>query len=240
MITAPGSGNAHEDVEGVRQFFDQWALYEKVAGNNYLHHREAYAAIERVLCARSEGFSFLDLGAGDARFTGVMLSRLKPGRYHAVDISGTALDLARKNAASLTCPTEFTQADFATYVPEAADSYDVVFIGLSFHHLTLENKRRFFSDVRRIVNQGGFFVFYEPIMEPGETRDGVMGRFCAFAEQWNTLTAIELQQVKEHVLGNDYPETVETFETMARAGGFPVTRVLFTDDARLYAVFQCS
>lgn len=240
MESRPPSESPHQDADGVRQFFEQWSLYRKVVDHNCLHHREAYAAIEKALKEIPGPFSFLDLGSGDASFTGHMLSRCALARYEAVDISAAALELAEKNTAMLACPRKLTRADFFRHVPEIREMFDVVFIGLSFHHLPREDKRRFLAEIRRIVRPGGSFVFYEPVMDPGETREEVMRRFADYADGWSALTGEEIGRIKEHVFGNDYPETGECFEEIAEEGGFASTRVLYMDEKRLYAVFQCS
>lgn len=230
--------NPHQDADGVRQFFEQWSLYRKVVDHNYLHHREAYAAIEKALQEFPEPISFLDLGSGDASYTGSVLARCRVERYEAVDISETALELARKNTAGLGCAKKFTREDFFKYVPEIAEVFDVVFIGLSFHHLPWEDKRHFLAEIRRIVRAGGSFMFYEPVMDPGETREEVMRRFGDYTESWSALTVEERDRIKEHVFGNDYPETKECYAEIAVEAGFEYTRRLYTDEGRLYAAFQ--
>jgi len=224
----------------VRKFFEQWAVYRKVVDQNYLHHREAYAAIEAALKELPGGFSFLELGAGDASFTSAILARCPCGCYEAVDLSETALNLAEKNCAGLAAGKKFTRADFFHYVPTLAGPFDAVFIGLSFHHLPADDKRAFFVQMRRLIKPGGFFMFYEPVMNRDEDRSGVMGRFEAYLNSWSAMTGDERIQIKKHVFENDYPESEQTFREMAAAAGFASTRVLYADSEQLYAAFQCA
>ena len=82
---------AGEDAVRVRQFFDQWHVYKRVVALNYLHHREAYAALAEALDRFDRPFSFLDLGAGDAAWTSRILQGRPLVRYEAVDLSPVAL-----------------------------------------------------------------------------------------------------------------------------------------------------
>jgi len=234
------SPDSQHDAERVRQFFDQWDLYRKVVDHNYLHHREAYDVITQTLQKIEKPFSFLDLGAGDASYTGQALARCNISRYEAVDLSEVALQLAEKNLQSLPGPKIFTQADFSRYVREIKTSFDVVYIGLSFHHLLTPDKQQFLAGIKRIVAPGGRLLFFEPFRLPDEDLDGVRERWWKLAQlQWNSLTASELLQAREHIWVHDYPETVESYRHLVQEAGFPDLQVLYTDPDRLYAVFDC-
>jgi len=227
-------------ADKVREFFDQWEIYRKVVGADYLNHRGAYAAIGEVIARIAQPFSFLDLGAGDASATASVLQDSKLQHYEAVDISGVALSLAEKNMAGFSGGKKFIRGDFFQQVKERRESCDVIFIGLSLHHLQEADKGTFFSKVRGLIPEGGRLMFYEPIRECTESREEVLARWWELARSWALLDAGELQKVKEHVFGSDYPEPVEGYFAMAERAGFRGTRVLFTDPDRLYAVFDCA
>ena len=86
----------------------------------------------------------------------------------------------------------------------------------------------------------GRLIFYEPIRTVTESREEILARWWEVARHWTELNAAELQKVKDHVFGSDYPESVEGYFAMAERAGFRGTRVLFTDPDRLYAVFDCA
>lgn len=239
MIAYPNPDDPHQDADRVRKFFDEWEVYRKIVDLNYLHHNEAYASISQALTEIEGPFSFLDLGAGDADATTRVLSAFRLKHYEAVDLSEIALNLASKHAEVLICPKRFTQADFFQYVRGVPVPFDVVFVGLSLHHLPLADKGKFFSDIRHILAEGGRFMFYEPICESGESREAVLARWWEVASEWRGLTDEELQKAKIHVFENDYPESVQEFSTLSKKAGFSSTRVLYTDTDNLYAVFEC-
>jgi SAM-dependent methyltransferase len=239
MITHPLTDDPSQDPERVQAFFDQWHIYRRVLELDYLHHRDAYAALARALARRKRPFSFLDLGAGDAVCTTRALASLPVSRYEAVDLSAVALQLAEKNATALACPKTFTHADFVERVGAGGEDFDVIFIGLSLHHLPARDKRALFPKLRALLAGGGSFFCYEPIRETEESRYAVLARWWRHVEAiWTELSPAELASVKEHVFGNDYPEPVADFEAMARAGGFRDFAVLHMDAQRLYALLR--
>jgi ubiquinone/menaquinone biosynthesis C-methylase UbiE len=239
MITHPLTDDPSQDPERVRAFFDQWHIYRRVLELDYLHHRDAYAALARALAKRERPFSFLDLGAGDAVCTIRALASLPVSRYEAVDLSAVALKLAEENAASLACAKTFAHADFVDRIGAGGESFDVIFIGLSLHHLPARDKRIFFPKLRALLAEGGSFFCYEPIREPDESREAVLARWWRHVEAtWTELSSTELASVKDHVFGNDYPEPVVDFEAMAREGGFRDFAMLHVDAQRLYALLR--
>ena len=230
---------SRQDTAEVRAFFEQWAVYRKIVDLDYLNHRGAYAAVERSLARLEKPFSFLDLGAGDAACTSRALAGKTLTSYRAIDLSETALQLARDYTAGLGCPVACVQGDFCQYVRTAREACDVAFIGLSLHHLPAGDKRRFLPELRRIVGRGGRLLVYEPIRRPDESRGEVLARWWRHVERsWTGLEPEELAGVKEHVFGNDYPEPVDDYLGMMETAGFNAATAVYTDPQELYAVIE--
>jgi SAM-dependent methyltransferase len=235
--------DSRQDAERVRAFFvDRWRLYRKVLTLDYLSHRDAYAALGAALKGVRAPFSFLDLGAGDADCTTAMLRELPVASYEAVDLSTVALGLAEENADRLSCPKRFTEADFAEYIAnDSCGTFDVIFIGLSLHHLPTPDKAAFLPKLRSRLAEGGSFFFYEPIRGATESRRDVMERWWAHAQaEWTALNAAELEEVREHIFEHDYPEPLAGYEAMARAAGFRDFEVLYTSPGDFYALVRAS
>lgn len=235
------AGNKPErDNEAVRQFFDRWHLYKKIADHDYLNHRGAYAAVARLLRERTEPFSFLELGCGDARWTSEALAGTQLRSYEAMDLSTVALDLARENLRNIGCGARLMRGDFYEELPRRERMDDVIFIGLSLHHLPRREKETFFPVVRRRLNAGGSFIFYEPIRRTDESREEVLARCCALARAtWTELSAEELEQTQRHITECDYPEPAGEYLRMSREAGFRGGEVRYVDPHELYAVIAC-
>ncbi len=239
MITHPLSDDPHQDAEAVRAFFDQWEVYRRVLEADCLHHRAAYAALRAALAGRTEPFSFLDLGAGDADCSTAALAGLPVREYVAVDLSRVALDLAAGNAARLGAAVRVEAGNFVDFVRGAEETFDVILIGLSLHHLPAGDKRAFLPALRARLRPGGALFFYEPIAAEGETRDAVLARWWDVVQAtWTALSAEDRERVRAHVFASDYPEAEADYARWARAAGFAGVEVRFRDAEGLYALFE--
>lgn len=239
MAAQPSSNESGQDAVRVKAFFDQWAIYRKVLEHDYLCHRGAYAAVGGALAELERPFSFLDLGAGDAQGSLAALAGRPVSRYVAVDLSEVALRLAEENAAALPAEKRFVAGDFVEFVRGSRETFDVVFIGLSFHHLPLAHKRSFAPELRRLVAPGGRLLIYEPIRRPGESRDAMLTRWWGTVRTtWTALTPDELEQSRDHVFTHDYAEETAAYRGLLEDAGFGAARVRFVDPDEFYAVIE--
>jgi SAM-dependent methyltransferase len=189
------------------------------------------------LDAYDGSFSFLDLGCGDAEFSSSLLKGRPLRSYTGMDISPVALELAAKNTAQLPVPCCLQAGDFLTSLTALPGSYDIIYIGLSLHHLPRREKEYFFGALRGKLTAGGTLLIFDPVLTPGESRESYMGRWVDHAEwSWKALSIEEIAGAVEHVTTSDYPEEIATLNHMAVTAGFHASEVLFTDHADFYAL----
>ncbi len=227
---------AGEETEGVKAFFDQWALYVNGMENNCLFHREAYAALRQLIKDRFNGlFSMLDLGCGDARFMSGALKGTAVASYHGVDLSEVALSFARKNLKGAGYRKIFTVADFTEFVRGAREETELIWIGLSLHHLPRPQKEIFAKDCRGLLKKDGCLVVYEPSRLEDETREEFLVRWERMARsEWKALSAEEIDAIYRHVAVADYPESLSGYQEVARGAGFGKTELIFTTPNGIY------
>lgn len=232
----PSLLHPRENVEEVRQFFDHWALYQKIAGHNYLGHQEAYSKLREVLKTRlSLGFSLIDLGCGDASFMASILKDTAIQRYDGVDISSEALSLARKNMAVIQAQKSFTQEDFCAFVQKGSSSAEVIWIGLSLHHLSLEQKSSFIARCFKVLTKKGFLMIYDPMLKESESRKQFVERWWGVCQsRWTALTPDEKDAIHQHVQSADYPETLSTYQTIGKTHGFQRVASIFAENSGIY------
>ena len=127
--------------EAVHAFFSQWDIYRLCIEHNTLHHREVGEILRRELLARTEPFTFLDLACGDAYLTAAALSGTKVSSYTGVDFSSPAIALAAEKTATLHHPRRFHEQDFTHFLSDNNETFDVIYLGLSLHHLETATKR---------------------------------------------------------------------------------------------------
>jgi len=228
---------ADRDPDSVRQFFNGWALYRRIVDNDYLCHRSVRGALGQWFENFERPFSFLDLGCGDAEFTTGLLKGKSLLSYTGMDISPVALDLAAKNTQDLSVPCSLHEGDFLLSLPTLPEVYDIIYIGLSLHHLPRREKEFFFGELRRKISPGGVLLIFDPVLTPGETRDSYMGRWVDHARwSWKALSVEEVAGAVQHVTTSDFPEEITTLNRMAVNSGFKPAEILFSDRTDFYAL----
>ena len=232
---------SERDAESVREFFNGWSLYRRIVDNDYLYHQ----AVREALCVWLDAwvnqgnrpFSFLDLGCGDAEFSSGILKGRPLRSYTGIDLSPVALELAANNTRELLAPCRLEAGDFITSVSTLPESYDIIYIGLSLHHLSRSEKEYFFGELSRKLQPGGFLLVFDPVLTPGETRDSYMGRWVDNAQwSWSALSVEEIEGAVQHVTTSDFPEEITTLNRMAVAAGFKPAEILFSDRTDFYAL----
>lgn len=225
------------DSSAVRAFFDGWSLYRRIVEEDYLYHRSVGGALGKWIGSWERGFSFLDLGCGDGSFAVNLLAKSRLQSYAGIDLSPVALGLADGNLRALGVPVDLREGDFQKDLDPLSGKFDVVYTGLSLHHLKRAEKEAFFGKVRDKVAPGGSFVIYDPILNPGETRDLYMGRWVDHAQwSWTALSGEDLGRAVDHVTSSDHPEEIATLNRFAHRSGFHSAQILFMDRTDFYAL----
>jgi SAM-dependent methyltransferase len=220
-------------------FLEQWQVYRKMVDNDYLFHRGAYDCLHRYLKEEvASPFRFLEAACGDASKSTQALLGTKVTEYFGLDISHQALEIARTNLARLSCPVTLEERDFVSALRDWQRPVDIVWIGLSLHHLRGPEKAETLRDIRRLVGDAGRLLIYEDASPDGESRDQWLARWDAQEPLWTAYTPREWQMVNDHVHASDFPETDQTWHALGRSAGFSRVTTLFvspTNLLRLYA-----
>lgn len=226
------------DEQALELFRRQWAVYRKLIDHNYVNHAEVYRILHRVLAEEIEPFRLLDLACGDAAAMVGALAGTRVAHYHGVDLAWPALELARRNLDGLGCAVDLEQRDFIEAMRDRPEPADVVWIGLSLHHLRTPDKRTLMKEIRGVVGARRRFLMYEPASPDGEDRTGYLSRFEQISRQsWTALTPDEWQALMTHVRTCDLPETVSSWIALGHEAGFAGVDELFKAPSDLYRMF---
>jgi cyclopropane fatty-acyl-phospholipid synthase-like methyltransferase len=209
-----------------------------VVQHNYLYHREVYARLhDFFLNHLARPFALLDLGCGDAGCMAQALQGTAVCRYVGVDLAKMALGLAAKNLAGLGCEHLLKEEDYYEVVCAGEIKADVIWMGLTFHHLPRPQKAKFLQAARKILPAGGYLLMYEPILLEDEDRDQFLERSGQIRQSsWPAMTAAELERIGDHINNHDFPERTSTLEQMAREHGFSGLSPLFQDPDKVYTL----
>lgn len=224
--------------DGQALFRNEWKIYRKMVDNNYLFHDEAYERLRQVLTAEAPAsFRFLDVACGDAGNSAAVLARSQVGSYCGVDLSGSALKLAKTHLAALRCPVHLLEGDFKQTLSHWRSPIDVTWVSLSLHHFQAPDKIDVLRSVARILSSGGFLVIYENASPDGENREEWLQRWDRQRPLWTSMSEEEWEFVRSHVHKSDFPETDETWRELGRQAGFTDICELYrapTDLFRMY------
>lgn len=226
------------DEPGADLFTAGWSAYRAVLESDHLWHDMASQALWKLIEEHFRGdapIRFLDLACGDAETTSRLLMSRPMAKYVGVDRSPQALAAAAPRVANLGPRAELVTADFVDFLEVCDDRFDVIYVGLSAHHLRDAGLRRFFPAIGRRLAPFGLFAAYEPFTLPDETRDEHIDRLCQIVDHyWLNMPAEHRAALKTHVRENDFPIALRQWNLLASAGGLcPACTVLKTPD-RLY------
>jgi len=223
----------------VRAFFSQWNIYRLCIEHNTLVHREVGQILGRELLARTQPFAFLDLACGDADLTATALRETKMSCYTGVDFSAPALALAANKIAELGTPRTLHEADLTDFLRQNKETFDVVYLGLSLHHLERDTKREMMRHLHRATAPGGTFYLFEPFLLAGENRESYVERWAAAMDgPYDPFPPAAREALREHVRQSEKPESKDEYLSSAREAGFKGGDILFTDPHNFYSLFR--
>lgn len=175
LVTDSGKHRYRVDDSGIALFAEQFCSadaraqeqhYDSISSAyienlGYPHTQEYFAYLDRVLTDVVEAAPIgvaaeVCCGAGEA----FQLYQDKVACGIGIDIS-TGMLSAAKHKFSGTC-LYFVQGD-ATMIPLESGSFDTVFMLGGIHHVN--DRRKLFSEIQRILKPGGRFIWREPVSD---------------------------------------------------------------------------
>lgn len=238
MVEPDGRAVPGELAPSQDLFVNSWEVYRKMVDHDYLSHRGAYATLRSVLLARGQvPFSFLDVACGDAGMSSGALAGTGVRSYAGIDISEDAISRARQAVPHVVPDCRFCIGDFRQLLRGWENAVDVVWIGLSLHHLRKDEKAEVMSDVCRLLSSSGQFLIYEEIREEEETRTEWLARWDEQEASWTAYTQAEWQYICDHVHGSDFPESDSDWRKLGSRAGFTKVSKLYESDSGLFGLY---
>jgi SAM-dependent methyltransferase len=224
-----------------RTFSDGWRVYQALLANDYLGHREAYAAARSWLREYVRGpIAVLELGCGDASQTAGLLAGLPIAHYTGVDLSEPALAGAPAYLETLGCPYELRAGELLAYMETHDRPVDVVFVSFAIHHLLADGKRAFLRSAARHLVPGGALLYVDVFCRDGESRADYLARYRSMVERrWTALDDDGRAFILDHILTSDYPASESELRSWAPAAGFERVERLYQgveDTERVFAL----
>lgn len=210
----------------IELFQQEWPLYRKIVDNNYMFHREIYRDIKNIVEKRwsRQAVSVLEMGCGDASQTVAALLDCPISLYQGYDLSETALALAARNLAALSCQSTLVCTDMLEGLASVQEPFDIVFSSFVLHHLDADDKRLFFKLCHKAMKPEGVLILVDVMRDEQQDLPSYLDGYIGHAARhWSALTPEELAEVVKHIRENDYPESHSRYHELAMAGGFSRT-----------------
>lgn len=169
--------------------------------NIYLPFRREFIGTAKSLYgyffdAKNEN-NVLDLGCGDGLFIEELLKTFSPTSITLVDGSNEMLEAAQKRLGKKE-NINFIQASFQSLFSGQLlnQDFDFIYSSLAIHHLPLEEKKRLYSYIYKLLSPGGCFVHYDVVV-PVSTK--IENWFLSLWRQW--IKEHPDKEMSENLLG---------------------------------------
>ena len=213
-------------------FNENWEFYNRTVKSNILCHEKMFATLDVFLRDRFSGpFSFVDCGCGDGSAVVKTLVGTPVSQYVGIDAAPDVLDSAAKVMEDLHCPKRFVCSDMAKAIDELEEPVDVIFSSYALHHLSYDQKVDFIKSCWNSLKEGGYFIMVDGVREEGETREQWLTRAeKRFINASLNATQEEIRSFMQHPIDADFPETLATFERLAKLQGWQKFSVLVNEN----------
>jgi len=226
----------------VQDFFEQWQLYQIIIENNYMIHNEiADFLVQYLHYWDNRELRLLELGCGDSSLLARVLddSNRVIDTYCGIDLSSMALDLSRQNMQNKSRSCQLIMGNMLSELSQQTQLFDLILAGYSLHHLGFEDKKQLLKLCHKHLAANGKLIIYDLINNNNEEPDIYLQR-CVnyFFSNWTELTQEQLQQVREHVLNHDYPESIQSWQNLSTLSGFKDCEIKFRDKQQMYGIIE--
>ena len=167
----------------------------------------------------------LDLGCGDGFFAEELLKSFIPATVTLSDGSADMLQAAQERLNDW-LNVEYIQASFQEliYSDIMAGNFDFIYSSFAIHHLHLKDKRRLYSKVYKMLNEGGCFV-HNDVVAPlsAKIENWYLRLWREWIDQFPDKAASEGMEVipeKYKESPDDFPDSIETHLDILKEAGF--------------------
>lgn len=218
-------------------FNENWKKYQGSIRKNTLYHREMSETLNTFLTALPSSFSFVDIGCGDASTIAPILLDKPIKKYIGIDAAPEVLKLAEANLGEIKCDKEFICDNMTNAIVKLSPPIDIIFTSYAAHHLTYQQKFDFIFNCKKILKNKGFFIMIDGVLKPHQTRDEWLDELENRIKTTQPMTSEELKFRMQHPRQDDHPESIATFEKIAKTQQWKKFDVLFEKDIFAFMVF---
>lgn len=233
--------HTNNETNSASTYFNaHWQRYQNTIKSNTLYHREMLLTLQQFLSEHmgNHGFSFVDVGCGDSSTVAPILADTSIAHYIGIDAAKDVLKMAASSLANVQCEKEFITDDMITAVSHLSKPVDIIYTSYAVHHLTSQDKAHFIEQCQQKLKPHGFLLMVDGVLNSNQTRnewlDALENRM---ANTITDITAEELAMRMEHPHRDDFPDSIETFSTIAKQQSWRSFQVLADKGIFAFMVF---
>lgn len=144
-------------------FAKQADNYTELMARIVPQYLDQHQIINSLLPAGDKSYRALDLGCGNGILSELVLRKLPNSFVIGFDLTDDMLDAYEKNLSNYVNRFECKQGDFRK--DSIGNEYDIIIAGLSLHHLTWEERKKFYKCLYSDLNPGGIFISRDIIID---------------------------------------------------------------------------
>lgn len=221
-------------------FNANWQRYQDSINRDTLFHKEMFSALVKFFAQHyaNRPFTLLDIGCGDSQFMAPVLANTSIRKYYGVDQAADVLKLAENNLANIHCEKEFICQDMLNVMSEWRTAVDIIFSSYAIHHLTTAQKNEFIQQCKNNLTEPGFLLMVDGVLAKQQSRDEWLEALRARMKIANPgITKEELDERMVHPCANDFPDSISTFEAIAKNQDWKNFQVLIDKGIFAFMVF---
>ena len=148
-------------------FAKQADEYEKLMVKLVPQYLEQHQIIYNLLPEEDKNYRVLDLGCGNGILSELVFQKLPHSFVVGFDLTKNMLNAFEKKLSDYSGNFELKQGDFRT--DSIGKDYDIIIAGLTLHHLTWQEREKFYQDLYSSLNTGGLFIARDIIVDEDQT-----------------------------------------------------------------------
>ncbi|MBT6231396.1 MAG: class I SAM-dependent methyltransferase, partial [Candidatus Scalindua sp.] len=152
--------------------------YEKLMVKLIPQYLKQHQIIYRLLPNDDKNYRVLDLGCGNGILSELVFQKLPNSHIVGFDLTESMLKSFKKKLSKYSGKFELKQGDFRS--DSIGDEYDIIIAGLTLHHLTWEEREKFYKTLYSSLNEGGLFIARDIIID--ENKDVVDDQYGYWKE----------------------------------------------------------
>lgn len=205
--------------EQVKEHFAKQADgYEELMARLIPHYQEQHKIISSLIPSHVDTCHAIDLGCANGILSELILRKLPHSFVVGFDLTNKMLEAYENRLSNYDGRFECKLGDFRK--DSIGDRYDIIIAGLSLHHLTWEERRKFYHNLYAALNPNGILISRDIIIDEDKA---VREDQYYYWKQFMKSQGEDPELWYSKHIAKDYPVTLsDHFAWLKNAGFFQV------------------